>query len=196
MGVLGHADPGEFEAIIARLDLHRCEAGFSTFLWAALIDAANAVDDIILHVPGPVELLIANWIRARIAGDNNRNLVVNVQVLGASRLTFTGHTTTVTGHDMITIGITLVVTISEMVLAGPNTEFMVVNGNFSSLLVDAFCIRPHSIMVNLGANGCAVLVIFLTGIIHTGLRTTLGEKLLLGVMMEEDIKVALDLLGG
>jgi len=51
-------------------------------------------------------------------------------------------------------------------------------------------------MVNLRANGCAVLVVFLTGNIHTSLRTALGEKLLLGVIMEEDIKVALDLLGG
>jgi len=51
-------------------------------------------------------------------------------------------------------------------------------------------------MVNLRANGCAVLVVFLTGDIHTSLRTALGEKLLLGVIMEEDIKVALDLLGG
>jgi len=51
-------------------------------------------------------------------------------------------------------------------------------------------------MVNLGANGCTVLVIFLTGNIHASLRTALGEKLLLGVIMEEDIKVAYDLLGG
>jgi len=143
-----------------------------------------------------MECIVADRWAVRIAGSALWNLVVNVQVLGASRLTFTGHTTTVTGHDIITIGITLVVTISEMVLAGPNTESMVVNGNFSSLLVDAFSIRPHSIMVNLGANGCTVLVIFFTGSIHTGLRTALGEKLLLGVIMEEDIKVALDLLGG
>jgi len=63
-------------------------------------------------------------------------------------------------------------------------------------LVDALHIGPLSIMVNLWANGCTVLVIFLTGNIHTSLRTTLGEKLLLGVIMEEDIDVAFDLLGG
>jgi len=63
-------------------------------------------------------------------------------------------------------------------------------------LVDALHIWPLSIMVNLWANGCTVLVIFLTGNIHTSLRTTLGEKLLLGVIMEEDIDVAFDLLGG
>jgi hypothetical protein len=143
-----------------------------------------------------VELLIANWIRARITVANHRNLVVNVQMLSASHLSFTSHTTTVTGHDVISIGIARVLAITEKVLASRSTRSMIVNSNRSSLLVNTLNIRPHAIVVNLWANGCAVLVIFLTGNIHTSLRTTLCEKLLLGVIMEEDIKVTLDLLGG
>jgi hypothetical protein len=50
-------------------------------------------------------------------------------------------------------------------------------------------------MVNLNADGVAVLVVFFTGLVDAGLRTTLGEELLLCVIMEEDVDIAFNLLG-
>jgi len=113
--------------IIAGVHVHGREASCSTFLRAALVDAANAVDYIILKVPGPVELLVTDWRRARVTAANLRNLVVNVQMLSAAHFAIARHTTTVTGHDIISIGIALVLAIPKKVLANTHALRMVVN---------------------------------------------------------------------
>jgi hypothetical protein len=172
------------------------KASCSRLLRTALVDATNALNNIILHVPSPVELLITDRRRARIAAADFRSLVINVKVLSASHLTSTINTTTVASHDIGSICIALVLTVTKEVLGRRFTGSVVVNGNLSGAVVNALHIGPHAIMVNLWADGCAVLVVCLTGNIHTGLRTTLGQKLLLGVIMEQDIDVAFDLFGG
>jgi hypothetical protein len=196
MGVLLHVDPSDCVTIIAGINLDWIEALSSRLLRAALVDAPNAVHNIIFHVPGPVELCIANRIGARIALANHRNLVINVQMLSAAHLTLASHTTAVTGHHIGTIGVTFVMAITEMILTVELARRVVVNRNLTSRLIDALNIRPLPIVVNLRANSRAVLVICLTCHVDAILRTTLGEKLLLGVIMEEDIKVAFNLLGG
>jgi hypothetical protein len=196
MGVLLHVDPSDFVSIITGINLDWIEALSSRLFRAALVNASNAVDIVILHIPGEVELCIADWIGARIALANHGNLVINVQMLSAAHLTLACHTTTVTGHHIGTIGITFVMAITEMILTVELARRVVVNRNLTSGLIDALDIRPLPIVVNLRANSCAVLVICLTCHVHAILRTTLREKLLLGIIMEEDIKVAFNLLGG
>jgi hypothetical protein len=55
---------------------------------------------------------------------------------------------------------------------------------------------PHSIVVvDMGANGVAMLVICLAGNIYAVSSATLGEKLILGVLVQEDVNEAFNLLG-
>jgi len=55
---------------------------------------------------------------------------------------------------------------------------------------------PHSlIVVDMGANCVTMLVICLTGNIHALCSATLGEKFLLGVLVQEDVNEAFNLLG-
>jgi len=55
---------------------------------------------------------------------------------------------------------------------------------------------PHSVVVvDMGANRVTMLVICLTGNIHALCSATLGEKFLLGVVMQEDVDEAFDFLG-
>jgi len=196
MGVLSHRDKSPSNAIIACGKGDRIEASCSCLLRAALVDASNAVHIIKFQVPGPVELFVTNWRRGRIALANHRNLVINVQVLSAAHLILATHTTTVAGHHIFTIGITSILAITKMVLIVGLARCVVVNRNRTSGLIDALSIRPHPIVVNLRANSRTVLVICLTCLVHASLRSTLGEKLLLRIIMEEDIKVAFNLLGG
>jgi hypothetical protein len=196
MGVLDDGDPLHLVAIVAGVDGLMREASGSTLLRAALVDATNAGDVVKLGIPGPVELLITHWRRSRITAADFRSLIVDVKVLSASHLTGTINTTTVASHDIGSICIALVLTVTKEVLGSAVSGSVVVNGNASRALVDAFHVWPHTIVVNLWADGCAVLVVCLAGIVDAGLRSTLGQKLLLGVIVEEDIDVAFDLLGG
>jgi hypothetical protein len=50
-------------------------------------------------------------------------------------------------------------------------------------------------MVNLSANSVTMLVVFLSGNIDTVLGSTLCHKFILGVLVQEDVNVAFDLLG-
>jgi len=54
---------------------------------------------------------------------------------------------------------------------------------------------PHSVVVDMGANRVTMLVICLTGNIHALCSATLGEKFLLGVLVQEDVDEAFDFLG-
>jgi len=56
-------------------------------------------------------------------------------------------------------------------------------------------LRPHSFMVNLKADGVAMLVVLLPGNIDTIFFAALGQKLFLGVLMQEDVDIALNFLG-
>jgi hypothetical protein len=53
-----------------------------------------------------------------------------------------------------------------------------------------------AVVVNLWANGSTVLVVVLSSNIYAVLRATFTNQLLLSVIMEEDIDIAFDLLGG
>jgi len=56
--------------------------------------------------------------------------------------------------------------------------------------------RPHSIIVvDMSANCVTMLVICLAGNIHALFISTLGEKFILGVLVQEDVNKAFNLLG-
>jgi len=50
-------------------------------------------------------------------------------------------------------------------------------------------------MVNLKADGVAMTVIFLAGLVDAIFTAALAEELFLGVVMEKDVNIAFNLLG-
>jgi hypothetical protein len=119
-----------------------------------------------------------------------RNLVVNVEVLGATGLLVA--IAAMLGEHCCSIGITLEISISKMILIQAVTFRVAGNVHW----VDRKHFRPCTEKVDLQADGVAVLVVSLASLIDASLATTLGEELLLGVIVEEDINVALNFLGG
>jgi len=57
-------------------------------------------------------------------------------------------------------------------------------------------LAPVATVINFRANRGAVLIVLLTGNVDAIFCSTLCQKLLLGVLMQEDVQIALDLLGG
>lgn len=138
------------------------------------------------------------------------DLVINVQVLGAALFSNTVHTsTTMNCEHLHTIGIAFVVAISHVVLVMMATVFMTSNPHCLSLILHTISIRswiralevhrmhlgPFSRMVNLKADGVAMLVILLPGYIDACFRSTLGQKFFLGVLVQEDVNIAFNFLG-
>lgn len=189
--------------------MHIGEASCSAILWAAVVDFTDLGDIIEITVVLGVELLITDRVGIRVARAAWRDLVINVQVLGAALLSSTvNSSTTVTGEHLCTIGITFVVAISQVVLVMMATVVVTRNpcclGGRSIRIRHFWCIalerhrmnvRPLSLMVNLKADGVAVLVILLPGNIDAGLRSTLGQKFFLGVLVQENVNIALNFLG-
>jgi len=192
-------------------DVHICKASCSTLLWAAVRNVRDECGVIVAKVIVAMEFLIANWRRRRIAIAAWRNLVINVQMLGAAIFSCTVlATTTVPCEHLSTIGVIFEMTISEVVLIMMRTRSMTSNPHSLIVTLLPTSIRhgiivtgkghrmdfgPLSLMVNLDANGVTMLVILLSGNIDAFFSATLGEKLFLGVFVQEYVNIAFDLLG-
>jgi hypothetical protein len=159
---------------------------------AAVRDLSDPGGVIELEVPLLVEGGIAHWRRRRIARDACRHLVVNVKVLSATLFLSTSDTTTVLGEDLSSVVVALVLTVSKQEFAHLSALGMAIDNDNILHAQDA---GPVTIVVNLKADGVAVLVVLLTGLVDAGLGTTLGQELLLCVIVEEDVDIALNLLG-
>jgi hypothetical protein len=172
--------------------------------WAAVVDATNLASSVELFIVLAMEVIRADRGRRWPTLNARRNLVVDVEVLGAAILTLSigwsiwQHpliTTTMHGEHIDAIHVAFVRTVSKVVLAMLLAELMVVNFVVFTFIIDGDR-GPLAIMVNVLANGGAMLVGALPCNIHTILRSTFIQQLLLGVVVEEDIEVAFDLLGG
>jgi len=192
MGVLRDSEPADDMAIAAGIKNDIREAGGSSLERAAVRDLSDPGGVIELKVPLLVEGGIAHWRRRRIARDASRHLVVNVKVFSATLFLRTGDTATMLCEDLSTVVVTLERTISKKVLARLIASAMTINHHD---VLHAQNAGPHTIMVDLKTDGVAVLVVFLAGLIDAGLTAALGEQFLLGVIMEEDVDIAFDLLG-
>jgi hypothetical protein len=191
MRMFRDGDPAEFLAVVAGINEHVTKAGCSRLERAAIMDLIDPAAVIELEVPFLVESGIANrcwWFLAR---DARRHLVVNVKVLSATLFLLASNTTTMPCENLSSVVITLEVTVSEEVLTRLFARGMAIDDH--SILA-AHDVGPDTVMVNLEADGVAVLVICFASIIDASLTAALGEELFLGVVMEEDVNVAFDLL--
>jgi hypothetical protein len=190
MRVLLDGEEAHGGAILARRQHHIREAGGTLLKWAAIGNFSDAGLLVKLGVKFVVKVSITDWRRRISARFALRNLVVDVEVLSATHFCFTS--AAVLGEHCKSVGITLVITISEVILIGLSALLM------SSDLhrVDTQHFWPRTKEIDLWADGCAMLVVLFTGIIDASLRSTLCEELLLGVVVEEHINVAFNLLGG
>jgi hypothetical protein len=193
MGVLKDSDPSDGMAITACVKCHIWEAGRSRRHRAAVRDLGDPAGIIELPVPLLVEGGIAHWRWRRLATDAGRHLVVDVKVLSATLFLGTSLTSaTMLCEDFSPVVVALEFTISKEVFAHFSPLGMTIDHDN---ILHAHDRRPFTVMVDLEADGVAVLVIFLTGLIDASLRATLGEELLLCVIMEEDVNIAFNLLG-
>jgi hypothetical protein len=178
--------------IRAGTNRHIRKAGGSIF-HAAVRDLSDPGDIIELEVPLLVEGGIAHWRWRRLATDAGRHLVVNVKVLSATLFLGTRLTrATMLCEDLSPVVVALEFTIPKEVFAHLSALGMAIDNDNILHAQDA---GPVTIVVDLKADGVAVLVVLLTGLVDAGLGTTLGEELLLCVIVEEDIDIALNLLG-
>jgi hypothetical protein len=193
MGVLRDSEPAQRGAIAAGIKMDIGKAGRSRCDGAAVGDLSDSGDIIELEVPLLVEGGIAHWRWRRLATDAGRHLVVDVKVLSATLFLGTSLTSaTMLCEDFSPVVVALEFTISKEVFAHFSPLGMTIDHDN---ILHAHDRRPFTIMVDLEADGVAVLVIFLTGLIDASLRATLGEELLLRVIMEEDVNIAFNLLG-
>jgi hypothetical protein len=118
MGVLRDGDVIQFLAINARWQNHIREA-CGTLKWAAIGNFTDAGDVIKLGVPFEVKVGITDRSRRISARGALRNLVVNVEVLGATGLLVT--IAAMLGEHCCSVGITLEFSISMVVLISPLT---------------------------------------------------------------------------
>jgi len=194
MGVLSNLDPGHLVAITDDIKVDVWEACRSILERAAVRDLGDpGVVAIVVAVPLLVESCIAHRFRSWLARDARRDLVVNIKVLSATLLVLAASPTTMHSEHLGSIVVTLEVTISEEELAHFFTELVAID-HHGQICADNG--GPDTIVVNLEADGVAVLVVCFASFIDASLATALGEKLLLGVIVEEDVNVALDFLGG
>jgi hypothetical protein len=205
MGVLSDLDPRHLVAITADIKVNVWEACRSTLERAAVRDLGDPgvvaikwprlIPNHNVAVPLVVEMRTADGFRIRIARDARRHLVVNVEVLSATLLVLAANLAIVAvlGEHLGSIVVTLEVTISKEELAHFFAELMAIDDHGQICADDG---GPDTIVVNLEADGVAVLVVCFASFIDASLATALGEKLLLCVIVEEDVDVALDFLGG
>jgi hypothetical protein len=167
MRVLLDGEVAHGGAILARWQHHIREAGGTILKWAAIGNFSDARLLVELGVPFVVKVSIADGRRRISARFALWNLVVDVEVLSATGF-FSTRAAMLGEHDN-SVGITLVITISEVVLIGLSALLM------SSDLhrVDTQHCRPRTKEIDLWADGCAMLVVLFTGIIDASLRSTL-----------------------
>jgi hypothetical protein len=175
------------------------EAGLQSFILEAGLFRCAAISKTVnlTHLIHPgiiffVESGIANWFWWIFAGLAHWKLVVNIEVLGATRFVFSIHSTTMFCEHCVAIGIAFELTISkvEFIMLGT----LLVTSHIHR--VDTSNFRPMTIVINLWTNLGAILVILLTCFANAVIRATLCEEFFLGVVMEQDINVAFNLLGG
>jgi len=191
MRMFRDGDPAECLAIVAGTNEHVSEAGCSRLERAAIMDLIDPGAVIELEVPSLVESGIANRWWWRFAWDARRHLVVNVKVLSATFFLLTSSPTTMPCENLGSVVITLEVTVSKEELAHLFAELVAINDHS---ILHAHNARPDTVMVNLEADGVAVLVVCFASLIDASLTAALGEELFLGVVMEENVNVAFDLL--
>jgi hypothetical protein len=176
---------------------HIREAGGSIF-HAAVRDVSDPGDVIELEVPPLVEGSIADWKWRGRRGNARRHWIVNIKVLSAALFPLTSGETTMHAKDKIhPVQVVLERIIAKEVLAFFGTPGMASNDNFTSTrtcVVHVGNLRPLTVMVDLKADGVAMLVVFLTSLVDAVLSATLAEELGLGVIMKEDVNIAFDLL--
>jgi hypothetical protein len=192
VAVLRDCEPANGMTIAAGIKVNIREASGSSLERAAVRDLGDPGDVIELEVPLLVEGGIAHWRRRRIARDACRHLVVNVKVLSAALFLLAGNKTTMLCEDLCSIVVALVDAISKEILARLSASAMAINHHS---VRHTHNVWPHTVVVDLKADCVAVLVIFLTGLIDASLAAALGQKLLLRVVVEEDVNIAFDLLG-
>jgi hypothetical protein len=179
-----------------------CQASFTeAHFLCAMVNVWDLAGAIIFGIVLEVERFITHWRTTLIADGAHRHLEVNVKVLRAALFAYTiNTTTTMPRHHFRAVGVTLVVLVSKVVLVMALSERMsctVVKPIFR-LHIDTvgFHLGPLAIVVNLLANGATMVVVLRAGLVDAILGSTLGEEFFLGVVMEEDVHVAFDLLGG
>jgi hypothetical protein len=191
MRMFRDGDPAECLAIVAGINEHISKASCSRLERAAIMDLIDPGAVIELEVPPLVESSIADRWRRRSARDACRHLVVNVEVLSATFFLLTSSSTTMPCENLVSVVITLEVTVSKEELAHLFAELVAIDNHS---ILHAHNGRPDTVMVNLEADGVAVLVVCFTSLIDASLTAALGEELFLGVVVEENVNVAFDLL--
>jgi hypothetical protein len=184
------------------IDFHcGCQASFTeAHFVCAMINVWDLAGAIIFGIVLEVERFITHWRTTLIADGAHRHLVVNVKVLRAALFACTINTaTTMPCHHCLAVGVALVVFVSKVVLVMALAEVMscaVVQPIFR-LHIDTvgFHLGPLAIVINLLANSATMVVVLCAGLVDAILGSTLGKEFFLGVVMEEDIHVAFDLLG-
>jgi len=181
---------------IARFHLFVREAASLASFWAAVNDA-NLGSIIKLGIVLAVEFRATDlrwfftWLRWR------RNLEINVKMFRAPVLRFAVFAISVFCEDALPVGVALEPAVTEVVLVMLFAEFMCVKHNAIPTIAGFDITRsPFTTVVNFCADLGAMLVVFLTSNIDAILSSTLLQKLLLRVLMKEDVQIALDLLGG
>lgn len=165
-----------------------------------LFYVVRAIDEdvvIKLGVVRAVEFRTANPRRWRDALWRWRSLIINVKVFRATGFILALlSTTTMLSVDSMTIVVAFVDRISKVILVVLLAELMAVrrDADIFNFVLDNF--RPRAGMVRINADGGTALVSLLPGNIDTVLCATIFQQLLLGVVVEEDIKVTFNLLGG
>jgi hypothetical protein len=175
------------------------EAGGASLGRAAVRDLSDPADIIELEVPLLVEGSITHWKRRRRRSDAGRHWIVNVKVLSAALFSLTNNSsTTMLAEDKIhPVQIVLECIIAKEVLAHMGSLGMAINHNCTRTLtchIHGHNLGPLTVKVDLKADGVAMLVVFLTSLIDTLLSSTLAQELSLGVVMEENVNIAFDLL--
>jgi len=199
MRVLRHGDVVQDMTIRTGANGNVCEAGGIVF-HAAVRDLGDPGGVIKLEIPLLVEGGIAHWSRRGRRLEARRHWKVNVEVLSASVFSLaSGACATMLGEDCIPIHVVRKRIITQEILARMRAFVMAINMHLRAETVTCHVHAcnggPFTVMVNLKADGVTVLVIFLTSLIDALLGATLAEELLLGVIMEEDVNIALNLLG-
>jgi hypothetical protein len=184
MGVLSDLDPSHVFAITADVKVNVWEACRSILERATVRDlgdpgvVAIKWNHFPMHVDVAVPCLVetgsADRVFDRLARDARRHLVVNVKVLGATLLVLTANLAiaAMLGEHLGSIVVTLEVTISKEELAHFFAELVAIDPHVQ-LCADN--VRPKTIVVDLEADGVAVLVVCFASFIDASLATTLGD---------------------
>jgi hypothetical protein len=196
----------ELEVVVHSLAIRTfhsgCQAPFTeAHLICAVLHIWDLAATIKFGIVLEVERFVAHWGAAIIAACAHGGLVVNVKVLSAALFANTiCATTTMSGHNCWAIRVTLVVLVPHVILVMGMAEFVRWTWckPFFRLGMDFIAkhFGPLAIVVNLFANLATLGVVLLARLVDAILISALADEFFLGIIMEEDIHVAFDLLGG